>query len=131
MQAQSHKKDGTFRNAEEAVFRELAAVLAGKPRLAQGTVIEVPPGQKSSAHANTTYMWTRKVRAKTVTVALSREQSEAFRQAIEANRRVEQALRSLRELSQHALLETLPGVPKRRSSNPADSPPQTSKKGLK
>jgi hypothetical protein len=131
MQAQSYKRDGKSRDAEEAVFRELAAVLAGKPSLAQGTVIEVLPGQKSSTHANTTYMWTRKVRAKTVTVALSREQFEAFSHAIEANRRVEQALRSLRDLSQHALLETLPGVPKRRSSTPAGSPLQTSKKGLK
>lgn len=106
-------------------------MLDGKPQLVQGTVIEVPPGQKSSVHANTTYMWTRKVRAKTVTVALSREQFEAFHQAIDANRRVEHALRSLRDLSQRALLETLPGVHKRRSGNPADSPPQTSKKGLK
>ena len=131
MQAQSHKRDGQSPDAKEAAFRELAAVLAGRPWLAQGTVIEVLPGQKSSAHANTTYMWTRKVRAKTVTVALSREQFEAFSHAIEANRRVEQALRSLRELSQHVLLETLPGVPKRRSCIPADSPPQTSKRGLK
>ena len=131
MQAKSHKKDGNFRDAQAAFFRELAAVLDGKPQLVQGTVIEVPPGQKSSVHANTTYMWTRKVRAKTVTVALSREQFEAFHQAIDANRRVEHALRSLRDLSQRALLETLPGVHKRRSGNPADSPPQTSKKGLK
>lgn len=131
MPAQSHKRAGQSRDAQEAIFRELAAVLAGKPLLVQGTVIEVPPGQKSSTHANTTYMWTRKVRAKTVTVALSREQSDAFRQAIEANRRVEQALRSLRELSQHALLETLPGVPKRPSNNTAGSSSRTSKKGLK
>jgi hypothetical protein len=131
MQGQSHKRHDRFQDATAAGFRELAAVLAGKPWLAQGTVIEVLPGQKSSTHANTTYMWTRKVRAKTVTVALSREQFEAFSQAIEANRRVEYALRSLRELTQHALLETLPGVPKRRSGNPADSPPRTSNKGLK
>jgi hypothetical protein len=58
------------------------------------------------------------VKAKTVTVALSREQANAFRQAIAANRRIEKALVRLRELSQNAILEHLTGVPRRRPETP-------------
>jgi hypothetical protein len=38
------------------------------PWILQGTVVETPP---KSATARATYTWTRKVRAKTVTVSLS------------------------------------------------------------
>jgi hypothetical protein len=81
------------------------------PWLVQGSVNMVAPKTPS---ASVTYTWTRKVRAKTVTVALSRHQATAFRQALTANRRIEEALARLREVSQSALLTALPGVPKRR-----------------
>ena len=64
-------------------------------------------------NANTTYTWTRKIKAKTVTVALSKQQYLAFRKAIEANRNVEKALKDLRTLSERTLLASLPGVQRR------------------
>ena len=95
----------------QAAYRQLDRAARRQPWLVQGSVNVVAP--KSPA-ASVTYTWTRKVRAKTVTVALSHEQSVAFRQAIEANRQIEAALSRLRELSQTALLAEVPGVPKRR-----------------
>jgi hypothetical protein len=94
-----------------AGYRELSGAVRGLPWLVQGSVNVVEP---KSPTAKVTYTWTRKVRAKTVTVALSAEQAAAFRSAIEANRRIDAALSHLRALSQAALLEAVPGVPKRR-----------------
>ena len=80
------------------------------PWILQGTVVETPP---KSATARTTYTWTRKVKAKTVTVSLSPEQAVAFRSAIAANRRVEKVLKKMRALSQDVLLNSLPRARKR------------------
>ena len=91
--------------------RVLERAICRQSCLVQGSVNEIAP---KSSGGNTTYTWTRKVRAKTVTVALSHEQSVAFRQAIEANRQLEAALSRLRDLSQTALLAEVPGVTKRR-----------------
>ena len=94
----------------QAAYRTLESSVSGHPCLAQGSVNAIAP--KSPA-GNVTYTWTRKVRAKTITVALSEEQAAAFRLAIAANRRVEEALGRLREVSQTALLSSLPSVIKR------------------
>src|ERR1700675_1702925 len=57
------------------------------------------------------YQWTRKVKGKTVSVALSREQYEGLRAAI-ANWRVVQAtLREMQRLSRQMLFSTLPASP--------------------
>ena len=74
--------------------------------------------RSDSSNAHTTYTWTRKINAKTVTVALSKEQYQAFRKAIEANRRLEKTLREMRKLSEKVLLGTLPGVKRRPRSSP-------------
>ena len=90
-----------LQNAHRAMERAVGR----RPWLAQGSVNVVPP--KSPA-ATVTYTWTRKVRAKTVTVALSPKQANAFRQAIKANRQIEAVLSRLREVSQAALLAEVP-----------------------
>lgn len=91
-------------------YERLQKELIDLPWLLQGTVVETPP---KSATARATYTWTRKVRAKTVTVALSPEQAIAFRSAIAAKRRVEKVLKEMRELSQSILMESLPRARKR------------------
>jgi len=110
----------------QAAYRALLRTVRRHPWLVQGSVNVVAP---KSPSASVTYTWTRKVRAKTVTVALSRQQSAAFRQAIEANRRIETALSRLRQLSQAALLAELPGVTKRRVDAPQNAEPKTIPKG--
>ena len=83
------------------------------PWIVQGTVVENPP---KSATAKTTYAWTRKVSAKTITVSLSPEQAIAFRAAIGANRKLEKTLREMRELSRNVLMNSLPQTKKRSAS---------------
>jgi len=95
---------GAYRGLQRAVDRQ--------PWLVQGSVNVVAP---KSPGGNVTYTWTRKVRAKTVTVALSLAQADAFRKAIAANRRVEDVLSQLRKISQTALLEGVPGVSRKRA----------------
>ena len=92
----------------------------------QGSVNVVAP---KTPGGNVTYSWTRKVRAKTVTVALSELQAEAFRKAITANRDLEKALTQLREVSQAALLESLPGVSRRRADSARKQRTKTVPKG--
>lgn len=106
-----------LRDLQEA-YQELDCALIAHPWLAQGSVNMTEP---KSPTGSTTYTWTRKVRAKTVTVALSQEQSVAFRQAIEVNRQIESALSRLRELSQTALLTQVPGVTRRRAEKPLNT----------
>ena len=57
-------------------YRQLQRQLAHIGYLGQGSVFERTPGQQGSP-----YVWTRKVHAKTITVALSREQYQWLRQA--------------------------------------------------
>ncbi len=102
----SAEKIHQMRHRYDRLQKELIDV----PWLLQGTVVETPP---KSATARATYTWTRKVRAKTVTVSLSPEQAAAFRTAIAANRRIEKALKEMRVLSQNVLLNSLPRARKR------------------
>jgi hypothetical protein len=100
---------------QQMLFRYelLQKALTDLPWVLQGTVVETPP---KSLTARATYSWTRKVRAKTITVSLSPEQAIAFRSAIAANRRVEKALLEMREVSQDVLMNSLPRTRKRLAS---------------
>jgi cyclopropane fatty-acyl-phospholipid synthase-like methyltransferase len=59
------------------------------------------------------YQWTRKVKGKTVSVALSKEQYEWLAEAIGEWRRVQATLKEMRRLSRQVLFETVPD-PRRR-----------------
>ena len=60
------------------------------------------------------YQWTRKVRNKTVNVALSKEQYEWLSQAIENWREVQRTLKEMQRLSRQVLFETIPHPPRRK-----------------
>src|SRR5258705_5807280 len=60
------------------------------------------------------YQWTRKVKGKTISVALSREQYEWLREAIENWRALQQTLKQMQRLSRQVLFETLPHPPRRK-----------------
>lgn len=92
-------------------YQKLRETLGEIPLIANGSVMEVPP---RTENGNTTYIWTRKVKSKTVTVALSKEQFHTFSKAIEANRRIEDTLNKMRAISEKYVLETLPGVTRRK-----------------
>lgn len=60
------------------------------------------------------YQWTRKVRKKTVSVALSKEQYEWLRTAIENWREAQGTLREMQRLSRQILFATVPHPPRRK-----------------
>lgn len=72
--------------------------------LSEGSVCANHPG---------TWRWTRKVKSKTVSVALSDPQAEAFRHAIANHRKMEKLIREMRVLSQEYLLGRIPGPARR------------------
>lgn len=60
------------------------------------------------------YQWTRKVKAKTVSVALSEEQYKALKAAIDNWKEVQQLLHEMQALSRRIIFETLPNPPRRK-----------------
>jgi virulence-associated protein VapD len=90
-------------------YRQLQQRLARLGYLSQGSVFERAPGQQGSR-----YVWTRKVKAKTVTVALSQEQYHWLRQAVANQRELERIVAELQTLSRQTLFDTVPGVVRRK-----------------
>jgi hypothetical protein len=90
--------------ALRASFERCKEEIRGLDWLSEGSVSENHPG---------TWRWTRKVKAKTVTVALSGAQAEAFAKAIANHRRLETLIQQMRSLSQEYLLEAIAGPPRR------------------
>jgi virulence-associated protein VapD len=90
-------------------YRQLQRQLAGLGYLSQGSVFERGLGQQGSR-----YVWTRKVKAKTVTVALSQEQYQWLRQAVANQRILEKIIQQMQTLSRQTLFETVPGVVRRK-----------------
>ena len=90
--------------ALRARFERCKQELGGLDWLSEGSVSENHPG---------TWRWTRKVRAKTVMIALSAVQAEAFAKAIANHRRLEALIQEMRALSQQYLLEAIAGPPRR------------------
>src|ERR1700694_1798787 len=60
------------------------------------------------------YQWTRKVKGKTISVALSKEQFEWLAQAIAQWRKVQATLKEMQRLSRQVLFETVPHPQRRK-----------------
>ena len=60
------------------------------------------------------YQWTRKLKGKTVSVALSKEQYEGLAAAIANWRTVQSTLKAMQRLSRSVLFTTLPGTRRRK-----------------
>ena len=99
-------------------YRRLQKQLLNLPLLAQGNVFAAEP-LPNAPRATTHYKWTRKVGGKTVSETLSKEQFEAFNEAIAANRCVEETLHNMRHIAQQAILRALPDSPRKRSRKPS------------
>ncbi len=95
--------------AIRAEYVQLRARLSKVGWISQGYAQNRGPGAGGPC-----YQWTRKVKAKTVSVALSKEQYEALQQAIENWREVQETLRQMQALSRQIIFETLPGPPRRK-----------------
>ena len=92
-----------------ADYHRLARRLAASGWISEGYVQDRGPGA-GGPH----YQWTRKVRGKTVSVALSKDQFEWLRAAIANWREVQQTLKQMQRLSRKTLFEQLPHPPRRK-----------------
>jgi hypothetical protein len=90
-------------------YAKLRSQLAQVGWISRGYVQDRGPGAGGPC-----YQWTRKVKAKTVSVALSKEQYEALREAIANWKELEQTLRRMQLLSRKMIFETLPNPPRRK-----------------
>src|SRR5215470_17143075 len=63
------------------------------------------------------FQWTRKVKGKTVSVALSKEQFQWLEQAIANWRTMQQTIKQMQRLSREVLFTTLPHPPRRKRLN--------------
>ena len=89
-------------------YARLRARLARLGWISQGYVQD-----RGASGGSPCYPWTRKVKGKTVCVALSKEQYEWLKQAIVNWRKVQQTLRQMQRLSRAELFDSLPN-PRRR-----------------
>lgn len=93
----------------EADYQKLRESLAKVGWISEGYVQDRGPGAGGPC-----YQWTRKVRGKTLSVALSREQYQWLRQAIQNWRDVQETLRQMQRLSRQLLFTTVPNPPRRK-----------------
>lgn len=93
----------------EIQYAELRHRLATTGWISEGYVQDRGPGAGGPC-----YQWTRKVKGKTVSVALSKEQFEWLRTAIGHWRQLQDALKEMQRLSRQVLFQTLPHPPRRK-----------------
>jgi uncharacterized protein DUF6788 len=90
-------------------YARLRARLAQVGWLSHGYVQDRGPGAGGPC-----YQWTRKVKAKTVSVALSQEQYVALKQAIENWHQLKETLERMQALSRQIIFRSLPNPPRRK-----------------
>ena len=91
-------------------YRRLRKQLSSLGWIALGSLIERDkPGQGGPR-----YQWSRRVGAKTVTVALSAEQFDWLKHAVRNQREVWDILMQLQRLTAEHALKNLPGPPRRK-----------------
>ena len=96
-------------SAIESQYAQLRARLGKAGWISQGYVQNRGPGAGGPC-----YQWTRKVKGKTLSVALSKEQFEWLQQAIAQWREAQALLREMQRLSRRVLFETVPHPPRRK-----------------
>lgn len=92
-----------------AVYARLRKQLSQTGWISQGYVQDRGPGAGGPC-----YQWTRKVKGKTVSVALSREQYLWLKEAISNWRQLQAILKEMQRLSRQVLFETLPHPQRRK-----------------
>jgi hypothetical protein len=97
----------------ETHYDQLRRRLGGIGWISEGYVQDRGPGAGGPC-----YQWTRKVKGKTVSVALSKEQFEWLREAIEHWRELQATLKEMQQMSRRVLFETVPHPPRRKKLGP-------------
>lgn len=95
-------------SSRQQLYARLKAQLAQTGWISEGYVQE-----RGRGAGGPSYPWTRKVKGKTICVALSKEQYDWLKEAIANWRQVQETLRQMQRLSREELFESLPN-PRRR-----------------
>ena len=90
-------------------YRQLCQRLAQTGWISEGYVQDRGPGAGGPC-----YQWTRKVRAKTISVALSKEQYEWLKSAIANWRQMQETIKEMQKLSRQVMFATVPNPPRRK-----------------
>ena len=93
----------------EVEYARLQARLGRLGWISQGYVQDRGPGAGGPC-----YQWTRKVKGKTVSVALSQEQFQALQTAIVNWKEAQEILQRMQALSRRVIFETLPHPSRRK-----------------
>lgn len=93
----------------QAQYAQLRRRLARTGWISEGYVQDRGPGAGGPC-----YQWTRKVKGKTVSVALSKEQYEWLQDAIAEWRKAQATIKAMQRLSRQVLFETIPHPPRRK-----------------
>lgn len=103
------KKNAAAHAAWQEYAARLTACLAQPGWISEGYVQDRGPGAGGPC-----YQWSRKVKGKTVSVALSKEQYEWLATAIANWRTVQATLKAMQRLSREVLFTTVPGTQRRK-----------------
>lgn len=90
-------------------YRALCEQLGAVGWISEGYVQDRGPGAGGPC-----YQWTRKVKGKTLSVALSKEQYQWLKLAIANWRTLQGLLKQMQQLSRAQLFHTVPGPPRRK-----------------
>src|SRR4030095_11929009 len=93
----------------ESQYAQLRHRLTGLGWISEGYVQDRGPGAGGPC-----YQWTRKVKGKTVSVALSKEQFEWLKAAINNWKALKKTLKQMQRLSREELFKTVPGTKHRK-----------------
>lgn len=88
-------------------YGELQEELVALGWLTHGSVTPNHPGH---------WRWTTKVKSKTITLALTQEQAEIFKDAIINHRKLDRIVHEMRAISLQVLLKSTAGIPKKSGS---------------
>ena len=91
-------------------YRDLCQRLAGLGYVSHGSVLD----RTTLSPPRSGYQWTRKVGQKTVTVALSRAQYEALKQAVDNARTLRRIVAEMERVSRQIIFATLPDTRRRK-----------------
>ena len=97
----------------KAEYRRLRTQLGKTSWISHGYVQDRGPGAGGPC-----YQWTRKERGKTISVALSKEQYQQMKKAIEAWRETQAALKRMEQISRTLIFENTPGPVRRKPLSP-------------
>jgi hypothetical protein len=107
------KKTTALLESLQREYQRLSGSLTGIGYISQGSVVD----RSKLRRPRSGYQWTRKVAQKTVTVALSQEQFQGVRKAVENRRRLAKTLTKMENLSRRILFSSLPDTHRRKPLN--------------